>query len=287
MKYEIARKSSRNFSLPILGLGTWTMGGNRFDRDAISHQSDIQAVKRAIDAGITHLDTAEIYSDGGAEEVVGEAIKNWDRTKLFITSKVSGNHLGYDEIIKACRDSLARLKIKKLDLYLVHWPNPVFPIKDTMRAMDSLLESGLIANIGVSNFDPSDLEEAQSHAKHKIVNNQVHYNLQARGHEKTGTFDYCREHDILVTAYRPLARGEFAESEILQKIGKKYQKTALAVALNWVLHKDNIVAIMKTSNPEHLQENLTALGWRLDAEDEKYLDEHFPVGATKGVGAEP
>lgn len=273
--------------MPTLGLGTWQMGG-RYERDFANDDArDAAAIKHAIEMGITHIDTAEIYAAGHCEELVRQAIQILDRNRLFFTTKVSGDNLGYDQVIKAAQGSLARLGIKQIDLYLIHWPNYSFSLQETMRAMDFLLENEMTRYIGVSNFVPQEVQEAQSYTKYRIVDNQIHYSLEARGHEEAGTLKYCEQNKILVTAYRPLQKGELAKSPILQDLGKKYGKSPLAVALTWVLNKPNVVALVKTSNPNHLQENLTALGFRLEPEDEKYLDENFPRGKTMGVGVEP
>lgn len=285
MSREIPLKKAGDFSLPVLGLGTWQMGGHD-EKEPAHDAQDLAGINNAIQHGITHIDTAEVYAAGHAEELIGEVIKNFDRTKLLITSKVSGTHLNYDEVIKAAKASLARLGIRTLHLYLVHWPNPEYPLKETMRAMDFLLENGLIKNAGVSNFLPEQIAEAQSYIKYRIVNNQINYSVAARGHETAGTLDYCRKKQILVTAYRPLLRGSelLAENSLLSVLAKKYEKSPRSIALNWVINKPNIVALVKTSNPKHLEENLTALGWRLDPADELEIDKNFPRGETMGLG---
>lgn len=289
MKSKIPTKKVGNFSLPVLGLGTWQMGGRHEHDPANDDQRDIRGIKEAIRLGLKHLDTAERYAGGHAEELVGKAIQDVARNDLFLTSKVSWEHLSYDDVIRAFEGSRQRLGIEILDLYLIHGPNRTAPLKDTMRAMEYLFEKGRIKNIGVSNFDVPLLEEARSVCKYPIVCNQIHYNLEARAHEENGTIDYCRRHDILVTAYRPLARGTFspAGQQILAKLSAKYQKSPFVVALNWVLNKPGVAALVKSSNPKHLQENLGALGWRLDEADEQALDQDFPRGETIGVGCHP
>lgn len=294
---DIPLKKAGGFELPVLGLGTWLMGG-RYTHDPFNDDArDVAAIKVAIEMGITHIDTAEIYAGGHAEELVGQAIRDFDRSKLFITSKVSGDNLSYDRVMASARESLERLGIDQLDLYLIHWPNSGFEIKETMRAMDDLVLQGLIMHIGVSNFNAQEMVEAQAALRQaqgkpgglRIVNNQINYSLPARGHEQAGTLDFAAKNNILITAYRPLAKGEFSHTEekILKKLAEKYQKTPLQIALNWVINKPNIVALVKTSNIDHLKEDLGALGWELEREDEKYLDDNFPKGPTMGVGVEP
>lgn len=279
---EIPKKQAGDFALPVLGLGTWRMGGVEERDFSNDDERDIAAIKAAIELGLTHIDTAEFYAAGHSEELVAQAIAGFDRENLFITSKVYPSHLRYDDVIKAAKKSLKRLGIRKLDLYLIHHPNPGVPLSETMRAMDYLLENELTRFIGVSNFDVPLLQEAQSHTKYKIVNNQIHYSLLARGYEENGTLEYCCENKILVTAYRPVGKGDpnFLGHPLLGEIAKKYGKTPAQVAINWVINKPNIVALVKTSNIEHLKEDLGALGWRLLEEDEKELDEKFPRGET-------
>lgn len=250
---------------------------------------DIEAIHQAIEAGITHIDTAEQYAAGHAEELVGEAIRNFPRESLFITSKVMSRHLSYDEVIAAARRSLTRLGIGHLDLYLIHGPNRTVPLAETMRAMDYLLENEMTRFIGVSNFDKPLLEEAQYHTKYKIVSNQIHYNLQARAYEENGTLDYCKSHNVLVTAWRPLAKGEFAQSQnpLLQELANKYGKTTTQVALNWVTSQPNVVTLVKTSNPLHLEEDLGALGWQMTEADMRNLSMNFPRKETLYVGLSP
>lgn len=271
---KIPTKKAGEFELPVLGLGTWRVGGDyKRDPDFDDAQA-IKVIRQAISLGIAHIDTAEMYAGGYAEELIAKAIKKFDRKKLFITSKVLPRNLHYKNVIKAIQGSLKRLQLKHLDLYLIHAPNPDIPLKETMQAMDFLLDKGLTRYIGVSNFDWKLIEEAQRYTKHKIVTNQIHYNLNAREYETDGTIDYCAEHEILVTAYRPYGgtlRGAVNE-EALQNLTKKYQKTYAQIAINWVIGKPNVVALFKTVNSEHLKENLGALGWELGKEDRRLLD---------------
>ncbi len=281
---KIPTKKVGSFELPVLGLGTWRMGGG--GRGEVSHAQDeqeIAAIKAVLKMGITHIDTAEMYGSGHAEELIAVAIKNFDRKSLFITSKVLPEHLRYDDVISACKASLKRLKISYLDLYLIHAPNSAIILSESLKAMEFLYEQGLIRNIGVSNFEIPELEEAVSRTKYAIVNNQIHYSLSAREYEENGTLEYCLKNQILVTAYRPVGVNLEAGINLdrLQPLAQKYGKTPIQVALNWVINRPNIVALVKTSRPEHMRENLGALGWRLEKGDEEWLDEDFPRGAVR------
>lgn len=275
----IPRKKLENgFEMPVFGLGTWQMGG-RFERDPNNDgKADLQGIKNAIEAGITHIDTAESYANGRAEELVGQAIKEYDRKKLIIVSKVKSDNLQYDTIIKSAKASLERLQTDYLDLYLIHAPSNEVPIEESMKAMDYLKEKGLVRNIGVSNFTIERFQEAQSHTKNKLVANQLHLNLIYRESERRGLVEYCRTNDVMFIAWRPVEKGVLisAENSLMQKMCKKYGKTPSQIAINWLICQPNIVTLSKMTNPEHLKENLGALGWELHKEDIEKLDKDFP-----------
>ncbi|HSW37817.1 MAG TPA: aldo/keto reductase [Candidatus Saccharimonadales bacterium] len=278
---NIPVKTLKNgFSLPVYGLGTWQMGG-RFEPDNSNDEQDIAAIKAAIDHGITHIDTAESYGDGHSEELVGQAIKGYDRKKLLIATKVSAWNQTYDGILRSCEASLKRLGTNYVDLYLLHrYPEPGIPIADTMRAMDRLIGEGLVKNIGVCNMTINRFEETQKHTANKVVCNQLEYSLKMREAEARGLINYCQQNDILITAWGPLQKGALEEASILQEMAKKYGKIPYQVALNWLIVQPNVVTIPKTSNVEHLEENLGALGWELSAEDIDRLSREFPNQQT-------
>lgn len=264
------------FSLPVYGLGTWEMGG-RTDPDYSNDNTYIDAIKNAVDHGITHIDTAEMYGAGHSEELIAKAIKGYDRSKLFITTKVIGPNQRYEDVIKACEASLKRLETEYVDLYLLHrYPDPGIDIKDTMRAMDKLVADGKVKNIGVCNLTINRFKEAQKHTKNKLVCNQLHYSLEQREIVDKGILKYCQENDVLVTAWGPLSKGALEKTEILQRMAEKYNKTQYQIALNWLISQDNVITIPKTTSIEHLEENLGALGWHLDEADMKDLTNNFP-----------
>jgi diketogulonate reductase-like aldo/keto reductase len=275
-----------NIKLPILGLGTWEMGGD-YRRDTKHDAEDIAAIKRAIAAGISHIDTAELYGDGHAEELVAQTIKSFDRKKLFITSKVKPEHCcTHDDVIAACKRSLQRLQTTYLDLYLIHWREArgaKTNLKETFRALDHLIDKKLVRFIGVSNFDVKDLQEAQHYAKHNIVANQINYSLLARnGGKFTKNMEkeiipYCKNHNIKIVAFRPLEKGKLCTAgkyPVLDALAQKYKKTQGQIALNWLFCKE-VFVLVKTSDEKHLQENLGSLGWRLAPKDVAALDEAF------------
>lgn len=275
---NIPTKQLNDLSMPIYGLGTWQMGGrleHNLDND---DERDIQAIKNAIDAGITHIDTAEKYAAGYTDLLIAKAIKGYDRSKLFLVSKVKKENLAYEDVLKSCKASLERLEVEYLDLFLIHFYNPSIPLTETMRALDELKEQGLIRNIGVCNFTKERLEEVQSLTKNKIVCNQVHYNLIFRECEATGLLKYCQENDIFLTAWRPTQYGEVKEHipEVLQNMCEKYNKTPIQIALNWLVSQPNVITISKTSHKEHLEENLGALDWQMDQKDIEKLRNEYP-----------
>lgn len=264
--------------MPVYGLGTWKMGGSKtYDPDN-NDQADIQAIKKAIENGIVHIDTAENYANGYTETLVGKAIKGYDRSKLFLVSKVAPQHLQYEDVITALKASLKRLQTDYLNLYLIHAPNPEIPLKETMRAMDTLLEEGLIKNIGVCNFNIEEFKEAQSYTKNKIVINQLHLNLKYREAERRGLLKYCQTHDVMFVAWRPLQKGMLLQQagNLVDQLAKKYHKTPAQIALNWLISQENVVTISKTQTEEHLKENLGAVDWQMDKEDIERLDKEYP-----------
>lgn len=271
------KQLTKNQKIPALGLGTWRMGGELW-KDSSNDQKYINAIRYAISKGITHIDTAEIYGRGHTEEIVGEAIKKFDRKKLFITTKVWPTHLAYDKILKACQGSLDRLQTNYIDLYLIHWPNPLASMKNVMAAFDKLVSDGKIRYIGVSNFSVKQLQNAQKHSKNKIVTNQVHYSILHREPEKE-LLPYCQKERIIITAYSPLEIGELAQGqyEALSSVAQKYRKTPVQVALRWLIEKPNVIAIPKASSKPHIDELLGSLGWKMDKEDQDYLSSSIKI----------
>jgi diketogulonate reductase-like aldo/keto reductase len=274
------KKLKNGFEMPVYGLGTWQMGG-LLKRDLNNNDAaDIHAIEAAIDMGITHLDTAEIYAEGYAEILLGKAILKYDRSRLFLASKVYTQiHAKYDDVINACRNSLKRLGTSYLDLYLTHRRNPSdVSYKETMRAMDELIDEGLVKNIGFCNYRLSDIKEAQSYAKHKLVAAQMHYNLQIREIEHKEILNYCQENDIMLIAWRPIQKGALVNNppKIMQKMMEKYNKTASQVAINWLISQENVVTLSKTRSVNHLRDNLGALEWGMEKEDVEELRKNYP-----------
>ncbi len=272
---------TKKINIPVLGLGTWTIGGEK-EADYTHDEESIKAIQDAIKLGYTHIDTAEVYGAGHCEELIGKAIKLFNRKELFITTKVYKTNLRYKDLLAAADKSLARLQTKYIDLYLIHSYNPNIPLEETMDAMAKLVEEKKVRFIGVSNFSVEQLKKACKYSWHPIVANQIEYSFVARDKGASNNclkmeseiIPYCQKNNITVIAYRPLARGDSSlqQHPLLQQLAAKYHKTPAQIVLNWLISKQNIVAITKSTNPQHLQENMEAMGWELSSEDHVLLD---------------
>lgn len=276
--------------IPVLGLGTWRMGGG-LRADYSQDKDHIEALKYAISLGITHIDTAEIYGAGHAEELVGEAIKGMDRKKLFITTKISPQNIfTQGQIRRHAEASLKRLQTDYIDLYLIHWPNPLVQMKNVMATFDNLVLEGLVRFIGVSNFSVRQLQSTQNYSENKIITNQVEYSLLCRDPERE-LLPFCQparhrlspqalaggKEGVILTAYTPLANGKLTQKGYyaLDKVSKKYKKTPAQVALRWLIEKSQVIVIPKSSSKEHIREIAGTIGWKLEKEDQEYLDGEF------------
>ena len=272
------KKLKTGFEMPIYGLGTWQMGGRTEHDQSNDDEADIFGIRAALKAGIIHIDTAEIYADGYTETLVGKALEGFDRSNIFLVSKVQQKNTSYEGILNSCKKSLERLHTNYLDLYLLHRYNPDIPLKDSMRALDELVEKGFIKNIGVCNFNKEHLAEAQSYTKNKIVCNQVHYNLMFREPEKSGLIEYCQKNDVFIIAWRPVGKGNLLEDApaILKEMCEKYNKTPAQIAINWLISQPYVITLSKTRHIDHLNENLGALSWQMDSEDIERLRKEYP-----------
>ncbi len=271
------KRLPNGFELPVVGIGTCLMGGEDYGPPDYSNDNQyIKAIQEAIKLGYTHIDTAEIYGGNHTEELVGEAIKIFDRKKLFITTKVSKEHLKYDDLISSAKNSLRRLGTDYIDLYLVHRSNPDIPIKETMEAMDFLVDNKLVKNIGVSAFDIEQMKEAQKYSKYPIVANQLKFSLWKKSDIKTIT--YCQENNVIVIAYKVFGRGKLATDKIplILDLSKKYNKTEAQVILNWVTSKKNNVALFKSIGAKHLKENKDIFDFKLTLEEINKIDALVP-----------
>ncbi len=270
---------STPFTVPVIGQGTWNVPLRGAARDEA-----IASIRRGVDLGMVHVDTAEMYGDGGVESLVGEAIAGLPREQLFIVSKVLPSHGSYDGTIKACHASMKRMGVAYLDCYLLHWRGS-FPLGDTMRALEKLVANGDIRTLGVSNFDVDDLREAQAALeREKIACNQVLYHLGERTIE-AHELPYAQKAGIATVAYTPFGRGDWhgtPGAKELDRIAKAHGVGAHAVILAFLTREDLTFAIPKAAKGTHVAENAAAGSVRLSAADIAAIDAAFPIRKRRG-----
>lgn len=255
--------------VPALGLGTWRMG-----EDVRQRAQEVRALQTGIDLGATLIDTAEMYGEGRAEEVVAAAIKG-RRDGVYLVSKVLPHNATRAGTVKACDASLKRLKTDRIDLYLLHWRGAI-PFAETMAGFDDLVQSGKILGFGVSNLDLKELQEWLAVSRgDKTLSDQVQYSIDSRGID----FDllpWCLDRRIAVMAYCPLAQGDIPHNVTLKRIAERHRATPAQIMLAWVLRHEHVIAIPKSAKPERVRENVQAADIVLSAEDLMELDRAFP-----------
>lgn len=261
--------------VPALGQGTWRMGENKE-----AHPDEVAALRLGIDLGMTLIDTAEMYGEGGAEKVVADAIAG-QRERVFIVTKVYPHNASRSELPKACERTLKRLRIDVIDLYLLHWRETV-PLAETVEAFEKLRSNGKIQRWGVSNFDVKDMKELFAIDKGpNCATNQLLYNLESRGIE----FDllpWCRERNVPIMAYAPVGHGRgLLDNETLKKIARRDDATPAKIALAWVLHQQASIAIPKATKQKHVEENARSVEINLTRQDFEDLDRAFPPPRSK------
>jgi len=265
-------------SIPVVGLGTWGIGGE-MGPDSSRDEAGIQALRLGLDLEMKFIDTAEMYGAGHSEEVVARALEG-RRDRVFVASKISPRHFAYNDVLEAAKRSLKRLELKQMDLYQLHWPNPRTPISETMRAMEKLVNDGIIRHIGVSNFSVEQMKEAQKSLSHeKVVSNQVEFSLIDRSVE-AGILQYCQKEGLTLIAHSPLGQGKIPRGrgpsfKVLDEIAEKLGKSRNQIALNWVLQHDSVVAIPKAADTNHVKENAEVAEWKLGSEDYQRLAKAF------------
>ncbi len=260
-----------------VGQGTWQI-------DGASRNGAIAALKRGLDLGMTHIDTAEMYGSGEAEKVVGAAIQG-RRDELFIVSKVLPQHASRSGTIKACEQSLRFLMTDHLDCYLLHWRGR-YPLEETVAGFEALKQDGKIASWGVSNFDVPDLEEIEAIAgEHKIACNQVLYHLRERAVENR-VLPWCEQHGVAVVGYSPfghtraLPRASTGDRRVLEKIAAAHDATQRQVILSFLVRRPSLFTIPKASNAEHAEENAGAGDLKLTESEIRAIDEAFPLNKS-------
>jgi diketogulonate reductase-like aldo/keto reductase len=261
--------------VPVLGLGTWGLG-----EQGTRGVDVVASLRLGLDLGMNLIDTAEMYGDGGAEEVVGEAIEG-RRDEVFVVSKVYPHNAGRRKIAASCERSLKRLGTDRIDLYLLHWREDV-PLLETVEGFEALRAAGKIRRWGVSNFDVADMEELwHLPGGSACAANQVLYNLTRRGIE-AALMPWCRELRVPIMAYSPIEQGKLLTKPALTEIAAARGVSPAQVALAWVLRHDGAIAIPKAANPDHVRDNRAALDLELTAAEATMLDRAFPRPRQKG-----
>lgn len=236
----------------------------------------VEAMKTGLDLGVTLLDTAEIYQ---SEDLVAKALAGRRRDEVFVATKAWSNHLHREDLVRSCEKSLTRLGVSYLDLYQIHFPNPRVPIRETMEGMEELVRRGKLLNVGVSNFNLHDLEEANSALpRSQLSSIQLDYNLAQRRVERD-ILPYCKREGLALLAYYPLAHGSLASDYRLGGVASRHGKTQSQVALSWLMREGNVFPIPRASRPAHVLEDVGASGWDLNNEDIAELDVRFPASA--------
>jgi diketogulonate reductase-like aldo/keto reductase len=263
-----------NRLVPVIGQGTWMM--ERDDR-----ASAVAAIRRGIELGMTHIDTAEMYGSGRVEEIVGEAVQG-RRDGVFLVSKVLPSNASFAGTLKACERSLKLLRTDRMDCYLLHWPGS-HPLEETIRAFEKLSKDGKIRSYGVSNFDVEGMEEALRIAgPGRIACNQVLYNLEERTIEHE-LIAWCKRREIPIVAYSPIGAQSFRSSTALDEIAAARKATPRQIALAFLIRNPDVFAIPKSSVVAHVEENAAAAEIRLTDDEVRKIDAAFPRKPWRGL----
>lgn len=262
-------------TIPILGQGTW---GIKSFRNKSYYEKWKESIRKGIELGLTHIDTAEFYGRGSSEKIVGQVISENDRDDLFITSKLFPMHMRYKSMKKAAYKSLKRLGIKEIDLYLIHWPSPFNSIKTQMRVLEDLVNEGKVRYIGVSNFSVEQFKEAQFYLKNaELVNNQLNVSVVRQKHIEKSLPFYQKE-GIIMTAYSPLGHSGFRNlngdlKAKLETVAKVHTATIQQIAIAWLINHENVITIPKAFKLEHIISNAEAAKIRLSDKEIKLFYE--------------
>ena len=269
MKYE----TIDGIQIPKIGFGTWMIGGESTAdpaRDSVSRA----ALHSALGLGYPHIDTAEMYADGHAEELIGSVVREskTKREDLFITTKVSPEHLQYNDVLKACERSLHRLGMDYIDLYLIHWPDPSLKLEETFRALNKLVRDGKVRHLGVSNFKLKLLKQSQEFSETPLLTDQVPYRLPDRIYVENGVVEYCQQNDILLTAYSPIKFRNVKVNQTLKAIADAHGPSPFQIALAWLIAQPRVITIPMSFSPAHQKENLEAANIELSTAEIEQLN---------------
>jgi diketogulonate reductase-like aldo/keto reductase len=265
MRYETLHDEM----IPKVGFGTWSIGGKSLP-DPSQDARSLVALRSALELGYRHFDTAEMYAAGHAEELLGQAIRETGipRETLFITSKVSPEHLEYQMILACCEASLRRLGIEVLDLYLIHWPRRGMDLAQAFKALNHLVVQGKVRHVGVSNFNLELLKRSVEYCETPLFTNQVSYSLPDRTYARNGVLEYCQQNAILLTAYSPV-KHRFTRGIKVKALAKQHGISPEQLALAWLVRQPRLITIPMSFNPQHQAENLAAAD--IDLSDDELL----------------
>lgn len=263
-----------NLEIPKVGYGTWTIGGDN-SPDPSKDDWSMRALHSALELGYTHFDTAEGYAGGHAEELLGRAVREAGaaREALFITTKVSPEHLHHDDVLRSCEGSLRRLGMDYIDLYLIHWPNKEIHQDETFAALNRLVREGKVRFLGVSNFNLKQLKVAVALCETHLLTNQVSYSIPDRTYVENGVLEYCQQNDLLLTAYSPVKRRNIKSNPALKAVARARGATPEQIALAWLTTQPRVITIPMSGSPQHQAENLRAGDILLSEAEMAQLDE--------------
>ena len=257
--YRMRYETIHNLHIPKIGYGCWQIGGQR-SADPADDDKSMAALRSALELGYTHFDTAEGYAAGHSEELVGRAVREAgiSRETVFITTKVSPEHLKYDDVLRCCENSLRRLAMEYIDLYLIHWPMIGMNLAETFKALNRLVREGKVRHLGVSNFKLRLLQQAVKLSETPLLTDQVSYSIPDRTYAKNGVLEYCQQNDILLTAYSPVKRRFVRGNKTLQAAAQAHGVTTQQIALAWLAMQPRVITIPMSFNPQHQADNLQA-----------------------------
>jgi len=272
MKHELVHGRS----IPKIGFGMWKIGGDSYPDPSLDSAS-MTAIRTALEVGYSHFDTAETYASGHSEELLGRAVRETktERETLFITTKISPEHLAYEQVFRSCENSLRRLQMEYVDLYLIHWPRAGMKLEEPFRALNKLVKDGKVKHLGVSNFDLRLLQRAQSVSETPILTDQVPYSLPTRTYVENGVLEYCQQNDVLLTAYSPVKFRSLSSNKTLQAVAEAHSATPHQIALTWLVAQPRVITIPMSYNPQHIRENFEAAEIELSEEEFKSLNDMY------------
>jgi len=271
MKYETVH----NVTLPKIGFGAWSIGGDS-SPDRSLDSASLAALRAALETGYTHFDTAESYAAGHSEELIGRALRetNTRREDVFITTKVSPEHLSYEAVLKSCENSLRHLNMEYVDMYLIHWPSGIGTnYEEAFRTLNKLVRDGKVKHLGVSNFKLKLLKQSQELSETPIITNQIPYRLPDKTYVENGVIEYCQQNDILVTAYSPVKFRNLSVNKTIMSIADTHAATPFQIALAWLVTQPRVITIPMSYNPQHIKENFEAASIELTKDEFKTLSE--------------